>query len=75
MRLVHLQYLRCPKTHRHLVLKDEVAAGDRIKTGILRTESGEHQYPIVDFIPRFVSQDNYASNFGLEWNIHAKIKY
>lgn len=25
-------------------------------------------YPIVNSIPRFVSMDNYASNFGFQWN-------
>ncbi len=75
MRIEHLQYLRCPKTYQSLFLKSEVMVGGRIKEGILQTESGEHQYSIVDFIPRFVPQDNYASNFGLEWNTHAKTQY
>ncbi len=28
-------------------------------------------YPIIDGIPRFVSSDNYANGFGLEWKIHS----
>jgi SAM-dependent methyltransferase len=26
------------------------------------------RYPVVDGIPRFVAADNYAANFGLQWN-------
>ena len=29
-------------------------------------------YPIVGGIPRFVSSDNYASNFGFQWNLYSK---
>lgn len=31
-----------------------------------------HLYPIVNSIPRFVSNDNYAHSFGYQWNIHSK---
>jgi SAM-dependent methyltransferase len=30
------------------------------------------QFSVVDDIPRFVSSDNYARHFGLEWTIHAR---
>lgn len=30
------------------------------------------QYPVINGIPRFVSDDNYAGNFGYQWNIHSK---
>jgi SAM-dependent methyltransferase len=38
---------------------------------VLDDGSGE-QFSIVDDIPRFVSSDNYASHFGLEWTLHAR---
>jgi len=34
--------------------------------------SGGHSYPVVREIPRFVSSDGYAANFGFEWNLHNK---
>jgi SAM-dependent methyltransferase len=30
------------------------------------------RYPIVDGIPRFVSEESYAEGFGLEWRIHSQ---
>jgi uncharacterized protein YbaR (Trm112 family) len=75
MRIDHLQYLRCPKTHQPLSLKNEMVVNGKVRKGILHAKSADYQYPIVDFIPRFVPQDNYASNFGLEWNTHAKTQY
>ena len=30
------------------------------------------RYPIVDGVPRFVTPDNYAAAFGLEWTIHSR---
>lgn len=41
---------------------------EEIVTGALVTEDGAHRYPIVGGIPRFVAAENYADNFGLQWN-------
>lgn len=74
MRLEHLKYLRCPKTGAELMLADEVVENGRVKEGRLVAPSGE-SYPIVNFIPRFVAADNYAANFGFEWQVHARTQY
>lgn len=37
-----------------------------VKAGTL-TKDGK-SYSVVDFIPRFVSESNYADSFGLQWN-------
>ena len=29
-------------------------------------------YPIVRGLPRFVSSDNYAASFGMQWNRHPR---
>lgn len=42
--------------------------GDEIKSGELWSDDDCHRYEIRDFIPRFVPAENYASNFGLQWN-------
>jgi 2-polyprenyl-3-methyl-5-hydroxy-6-metoxy-1,4-benzoquinol methylase len=36
--------------------------------GHLRSKSGLREYPVVGSIPRFVSVDNYAADFGRQWN-------
>ena len=70
MKKKFLQYLICPETKEQLKLKnEEVDAEDCIKSGILF--SSKKSYEIINYIPRFVN-DNYAENFGLQWNIHSK---
>jgi 2-polyprenyl-3-methyl-5-hydroxy-6-metoxy-1,4-benzoquinol methylase len=68
MKLHLLDILRCPATGQSLKLKvtDEVQ-GD-IASGELVTADGIKRYPIENFIPRFVSLDNYAQGFGFQWN-------
>ncbi|MCP3671480.1 MAG: methyltransferase domain-containing protein, partial [Gammaproteobacteria bacterium] len=43
-------------------------SGDAICTGWLVAKNGGYRYPIRDYIPRFVAEDNYANNFGMQWN-------
>jgi len=75
MRLAHLSFLRCPATLRPLECEVETGDTDRVRTGVLIEPVTGHRYPIVNYIPRFVAGDNYASNFGLEWNTHARTQY
>ncbi len=49
------------------LLEAKFVAG-RIRDGWLVSEDGAHRYPIREFIPRFVSESNYADNFGIQWN-------
>ncbi|MCP4976875.1 MAG: methyltransferase domain-containing protein [Maribacter sp.] len=75
MKPKHLELLRCPKTGSKLQFKNTNIVGGRIRNGILIEPSSGNEYPIINFIPRFVSDENYASNFGLEWNIHGQTQY
>ena len=69
MRKPHLQYLACPGCRSALLLKDASAtAGERIETGTLGCSGCGATYPIVAFVPRFVPSENYAGNFGFQWN-------
>jgi SAM-dependent methyltransferase len=61
--------LACPVCKRDLKSEPTTSSAQIIETGTLRCEQG-HSYPIVRGIPRFVSSDGYASNFGFEWNLH-----
>jgi len=46
---------------------DREAEGE-VEAGRLRCEACPASYPIVRFVPRFVSAENYAANFGFQWN-------
>lgn len=63
-----LKILRCPQTGQRLVLDQSEYNDGRLHSGLLVSEDGQHRYPIVDFIPRFVPASNYADNFGMQWN-------
>jgi SAM-dependent methyltransferase len=69
MRLESLAFLRSPETDSRLTIKS--VAGEQqgeIKTGELIDEESGATYPIVNFIPRFVSDDSYTASFGEQWN-------
>lgn len=61
--------LACPACKRDLKADAAPSTPQIIESENLRCENG-HSYPIVRGIPRFVSSDGYASNFGFEWNLH-----
>jgi SAM-dependent methyltransferase len=69
VRLELLELLRCPETGSELTVEGVSLVDGKVKSGALRNASGTHQYPIVDFIPRFVPHGNYADNFGMQWNM------
>jgi SAM-dependent methyltransferase len=49
--------------------------GDKIEEGSLRCSKCDAQFPIVNYVPRFVPAKNYADSFGLQWTIHAKTQH
>lgn len=76
MRECHLSLLVCPECQASLALSQvERSEGDRVRSGMLTCGSCQAAFPIIDHIPRFVSSDNYARNFGLEWTKHARTQY
>lgn len=68
MHIELLEILRCPKTGQRLALEDPVYRGEQVHSALLVSEDGQNRYSIRDFIPRFVSESNYADNFGMQWN-------
>ena len=63
-----LDILCCPDCGGDLnLLKAKITAID-IEEGELRCKSCGNAYPIIRSIPRFVPSENYASNFGFQWN-------
>ena len=71
----HVVYLKCPSSKNQLTLISEELINGKVKSGFLEEPISKKKYPIINFIPRFVSLDNYANNFGLEWNKHDRTQY
>jgi SAM-dependent methyltransferase len=67
-----LELLRCPACGHRLSLKEEVFDQGEVLEGKLQCEGCSAAYPIRNFIPRFVDDDNYAKGFGFQWNRHAR---
>lgn len=76
MREDHLKFLVCPACINSLKLINAKRNDScLIESGILLCTECKSQYEIVRYVPRFVSQENYASGFGFQWNIHATTQY
>jgi 2-polyprenyl-3-methyl-5-hydroxy-6-metoxy-1,4-benzoquinol methylase len=75
MRPEHLKYLCSPATGKPLELLnpkiEKINEIDRIKEGIL--SDGITQWPIVDFIPRFVPVDGYWDSFSFQWHEYPEV--
>jgi SAM-dependent methyltransferase len=67
-----LGLLRCPKTGQKLLIESNDNFTGEVQSGMLVSEDGINRYPIVNGIPRFVDQLNYADNFGAQWNMFRK---
>ena len=73
MKEKHLEFLACPSCKGPLkVFKIDNKIKDSIESGMLCCSVCKLQYKIIKHIPRFVQLENYASNFGFEWNKHSK---
>src|SRR5258706_430600 len=72
MRLEQLQEFVDPQSGAPLIPKDFKIVDGQVESGQLVASASNAMFPIVNFIPRFVESGNYATNFGLQWQIHAK---
>jgi SAM-dependent methyltransferase len=72
MRVDQLQDFVAPDSAAALQLEDAKIVDGQVESGTLITADRSASFPIVNFIPRFVGSGNYAANFGLQWQIHAK---
>ena len=71
MLLEHLNLLRSPKNQKPLKLLDPVIENGRIKSGEL--SDGENFWPIINFIPRFVPENEYWDSFSFQWAKHPRL--
>jgi len=69
-----IQYLCCPECREDLNLQEEEVVNKKIKKGKLICRNCKKEYPIIDYIPRFVESELYVSSFGDEWNIYKNVK-
>jgi uncharacterized protein YbaR (Trm112 family)/precorrin-6B methylase 2 len=63
-----LKILACPVCQGKLHLTAEREEAEEVESGFLQCESCHQQYPIIRHVPRFVPAENYADNFGFQWN-------
>lgn len=69
MQLKLLGILACPKCLSSLVcVPVQVGVEQDVISGNLKCETCQMVYPIRSSIPRFVSENNYATSFGFQWN-------
>lgn len=68
MRRRLLQWVVCPACTGDLRLRVEESAGDRIRTGRLDCAACGATYPIREYVPRFVGDDDYVESFSFEWH-------
>jgi SAM-dependent methyltransferase len=66
-----LDLLRCPQCRGSLALLEDSGLAE-VEQGSLVCRSCNADYPIKDGIPRFVPKENYADNFGVQWNLFQK---
>ena len=62
-----LRVLSCPTCKGKLQLAVAEELGDDIEAGNLTCGQCSEAFPIVRGVPRFISGDNYALSFGLQW--------
>lgn len=67
-----LDRLVCPKDHGELQCEAKEEDHGRIIEGALSCQLCSSIYPIIKGIPRFVTEEHYAENFGFQWNQYQK---
>lgn len=69
-----IDMLVCHRCGGNIFCKDRivVASDGEIKEGVLRCNYCESEFPVNNYIPRFVPSENYTQSFGFQWNKHAR---
>lgn len=66
-----LKFLICPKCKGDFALyKITTKTKGEVKEGIIKCKKCKKNYPIKNYIPRFVENDKYVGNFSYEWHKH-----
>lgn len=75
MQLKFVNLLCCPITRENLRVEIKERNGDDIITGQLISMNGIEKYPILNGIPRFVSDSGYSESFGYEWHRWSRVQF
>lgn len=67
-----LDVLRCPETGRSLRLESQEERDGHVYSGWCISEGTGRRFPIRRAILRFVPENNYADNFGMQWTLFRK---
>lgn len=67
-----LNILCCPSCGGGLCLINAHYVNGNVEGGTLTCHNCFKSYPIIDYVPRFVHTENYAKNFGFQWNKFAR---
>jgi uncharacterized protein YbaR (Trm112 family) len=67
-----LDLMCCPTCRADLKLEAATETSGEVESGTLACTGCASSYPIINFIPRFVPAENYANNFGFQWNAFRK---
>lgn len=66
------ELLRCPNSGQRLYFSEPSECSSDAIDGYLVTKDNKFRYGVENGIPRFVEKENYADNFGMQWNKFAK---
>jgi len=71
-----LDMLICPQCRNgELHLEDELLSHQEVKEGKLLCSCCGRQYPILNYVPRFVATDAYVRSFSYEWKTFPRTQY
>lgn len=75
MKEEYLKYFSCPQCSGSLLVDViEDLETKRIVRGEIICSQCKKEFPIVNYIPRFVAQADYCESFGFQWNRHRKVQ-
>src|SRR3989344_1389766 len=68
-----LRVLACPFCRGELTLKVKARSKGEVKEGALTCVFCKKEFPVRNFIPRFIKDDSYAKNFSKEWGWYQEV--
>jgi len=69
-----LEIIRCPVTGTELTLNNAMVENGEIKTATLTSSDGRYSYPVINYIPRLMTDsNNYSQSWGKLWGETAAI--
>lgn len=67
-------YLICPECGGKVTILKQSRRHNEIEDGIIGCTTCNANWPIKNYIPRFVNNENYAASFGFQWNKHKRVQ-